>query len=61
MNKINQAIPATFCSETSFAVLLGESNPQSENIGEVPAPFRCALPGDDELSHRGIPESAIHD
>lgn len=61
MNMINQTIPATFCSETSFTVALSESDPQSENMGEVPAPFRCALPGDNELGYRGIPESAIND
>ena len=61
MNTINQAIPASFSPDTLFAIPLQAVNDGNEHGKETLSPRRFFPAPEDELTRRGIPDSALHD
>ena len=61
MNTITETIPTAFSPETKFAIALHEGAEGHDRVNEIVAHHRFALPPEDEFTHRGIPESVLHD
>ena len=61
MNTISESIPTIFNTETAFVLSLQNADDKFNRADEAFTPRRFALPTDDGLAGRGIPESAIHD
>jgi len=61
MNLLTETIPTAFCPETAFAVALHTSGKQHERSNEAQRMSRLISLSEDELMHRGIPDSALHD
>ena len=61
MNTINQTIPAAFSPDTLFAIPMQTVSDVNEREQETLSPRRFFSASEDELTRRGIPDSALHD
>lgn len=61
MNTINLTIPASFSPDTLFAIPMQTISESNEPDKESLSPRRYFRASEEELTRRGIPDSALHD